>query len=185
MRYFDNGEYKEIDQKVFLVLYNENYNLKLFDCGVEDYNNFLIYDAKKYMDLGISSVHLLVENRTDFVLGYIALLSDSFLLDVNEKEKLCLDVPYNSVPALKIGKLATHKDRKEHHYGCYLLWQALGFAEELLQNAVACRFITVDTDIEYDGRTPEFYEKNGFIKNEHVSYKKRTKNVSMRYDIFS
>jgi hypothetical protein len=185
MKYRESGEYEIILSKVSLVSFNEKYSLQNFDCGIPDYNNFLIHDARKYIELGISSVHLLIETGTDFILGYIALLTDSFLLDDEEKESLKLNVPFSSVPALKVGKLATHKDRKEHHYGCYLLELSLGFAQELLEYGTACRFITVDADIEYNEKTPEFYEGNGFIKNQHKMLNRRKSSVSMRYDIFT
>ncbi|MEW9697590.1 hypothetical protein [Paenibacillus sp. SI8] len=184
MKYRDTGEYEVISQKVSLVPFDEIYLIQPFDCGVTDYNNFLVHDARKYISMGISSVHLLIENGTDFVLGYLALLTDSFLLDKSEKEKMELDIPFSSVPALKIGKLATHKDRKEHHYGCYLLELALGHAQELLENGIACRFLTLDADIEFNATNPEFYERNGFVRNQHKTLKSREHSVSMRYDIF-
>ncbi|WP_410514292.1 hypothetical protein PaeBR_07785 [Paenibacillus sp. BR2-3] len=167
MRYRETGEYEVISTKVSLVDYDESCDLESFDCGIPDYNSFLLSDARKYIEIGISSVHLLVENETNFVLGYVALLTDSFLLDKSEKVKLELDIPFSSVPALKIGKLATDKSRTEHHYGCYLLELALGFADNLLNEGIACRFLTVDADAEYNPNTFQYYEKNGFIKNEH------------------
>jgi hypothetical protein len=185
MRYRETGEYELISEKVQLVHFDEKYPIHLFDCGVSDYNDFLVYDAKKYIDLGISSVQLLIDKNTEQILGYIAFLTDSFLLDKTEKEKMDLDIPFSSVPALKIGKLATQKDRTEHHYGCYLLELALGFAQQLLEDGIACRFLTLDADVEFNANTPMFYEKNGFVKNEHKSFQRRTDNVSMRYDIFN
>jgi hypothetical protein len=184
MKYRETGEYEEIFSKASLVPFKESYPLSDFDCGVADYNNFLLHDARKYIELGISSVHLLIENGTDFVLGYIALLTDSFLLDSEEKESLRLDIPFSSVPALKVGKLATHKSRKEHHSGCCLLELALGFAQELREFGTACRFITLDADIEFNPDNPKFYESNGFVMNQHKQLK-RNKSVSMRYDIFN
>jgi hypothetical protein len=86
---------------------------------------------------------------------------------------------------LKIGKLATDKNRTENHYGCYLLELALGFAENLLDQGIACRFLTVDADIEYNPDTYKYYEKNFFVKNEHKSLQNRKTNISMRYDIFT
>jgi hypothetical protein len=184
MKYRQTGEYQLISEKTSLVQFNESYAIQSFDCGIEDYNNFLIHDARKYIDMGVSSIQLLIENGTDFILGYMALLTDSFFLDKAEKQRLELDIPFSSVPALKVGKLATHQARKEHHYGCYLLEIALGHAQELLENGIACRFLTLDADIEYNPETPVFYEMNGFIRNEHKMQQNRNGNISMRYDIF-
>ena len=61
------------------------------------------------------------------------------------------------------------------------------YAFEVNEAGVACRFVTVDADIEYDKNTPAFYEKNGFVMN--LSKKKKIgpndKTVSMRRDINS
>jgi hypothetical protein len=47
----------------------------------------------------------------------------------------------------------------------------------------ACRFLTVDADVEHNKSVLSFYEKNGFLINEALFNKER-KNVSMRKDIY-
>jgi ribosomal protein S18 acetylase RimI-like enzyme len=47
----------------------------------------------------------------------------------------------------------------------------------------ACRFITVDADIEHNESVIAFYRKNGFIPNAEMS-NKRSKTISMRKDIW-
>ena len=49
---------------------------------------------------------------------------------------------------------------------------------------VACRFLTVDADIDYDKNTPEFYLKNGFVLNLNNKSRNPQHTVSMRKDIF-
>lgn len=190
MKYRGTGEYEEIAQFTSFVRLDEldeNYDLKQFDCGIEDYNNFLIHDARYYMENNISSVHLLIHNEYKDIIGYVALLTDSFLLDKDEKKRLKLNIPFNSVPALKIGKLAVSKkyQKDKYHYGSFLLELCLGKAEELNEAGIACRFLTVDADIEFNENTPKFYESNYFVRNEHKSFKNRTKSISMRYDLFN
>jgi ribosomal protein S18 acetylase RimI-like enzyme len=46
----------------------------------------------------------------------------------------------------------------------------------------ACRFITVDVDIEHNESVINFYLKNGFVSNGEANNKRR-KTVSMRRDI--
>ena len=46
----------------------------------------------------------------------------------------------------------------------------------------ACRFITVDADIEHNKGVIEFYQKNSFIPNVEIN-NKRSKTISMRKDI--
>ncbi len=113
----------------------------------------------------------------------MALNTDSFLLDDVEKKKEGLKIPFKSVPALKVGKLAIDIKYANKGYGSFLLWMALGFVEQLNESGIGCRFIVVDADVQSNSRTPEFYTKNGFVENEKMN-KGRNRSVSMRYDIF-
>ncbi|HEU4964742.1 MAG TPA: N-acetyltransferase [Bacilli bacterium] len=187
MRYHDTGVYEELSTKTFLVQVNHQtineYRLEDFDCGVADYNEFLRQDALLYSEEHLSAVYLLIHRQSHDVLGYFAVSADSFLLEQEEKAKVGLDIPFSTVPAVKIGKWATSR----YHigkYGSYLLYLALGIAREVNRRGVACRFLSVDADIEFNERTPEFYRANGFVFNEHRQYRKRSSNRSMRYDLF-
>lgn len=183
MMYRGTGVYEEMAERSRLVRYSADYPIKQFDCGVKDYNDFLVHDAKIYEEIGISSVHLLIHAETQDVLGYVALLTDSFFLDKSEKEKEGLTIPFSSVPALKIGKLAVSKDHKGYPWGSFLLELCLGYAEEIRELGISCRFLTVDADTELNPETPQFYVRNGFEFNEHRMYRGRSA-VSMRYDLF-
>jgi 4-hydroxy-3-methylbut-2-enyl diphosphate reductase IspH len=59
---------------------------------------------------------------------------------------------------------------------------AIQIAESCNEQHFACRFITVDADIEHNEGVLNFYLKNGFIQNEETSNKRR-KTISMRRDI--
>lgn len=58
---------------------------------------------------------------------------------------------------------------------------ARGIAEDI-NESMACRFITVDADVEHNEQVTDFYYKNGFVLNE--SYK-RGRTISMRLNIYS
>ena len=98
-------------------------------------------------------------------------------------------VDFMSLPALKLGKLAINKGLSERAqrkgYGSFVLDIVNTYAYEMLNNGVACRFVTVDADIEYYPDTPDFYYKNGFVVNQSRKRKATDKTVSMRRDIFS
>jgi hypothetical protein len=183
MRYRGTGTYEEMAELFKLVRFSTDYPIEQFDCGIKDYNDFLVHDARHYEDIGISSVHLLIHEETRAVLGYIALLTDSFLLDKDEKKRMGLDIPFSSVPALKVGKLASTQKNKDYPYGSFLLELCVGYADVLQEQGIACRFLTVDADTEFNPNTPGFYEKNGFPFNEHRQYQNRQA-VSMRFDLF-
>jgi hypothetical protein len=57
------------------------------------------------------------------------------------------------------------------------------FAQECNERYFACRFLTVDADIEHNESVLAFYQKNGFLVNDEMNNKKR-KNISMRKDIY-
>lgn len=181
--FYCEDEFEDMLQTVVLVPYSPGYKLGDFNCGIEDYNQFLINDVQYYVEQNISQVRLLIHKQTADVIAYMALSSDSFLLDKEEKIKENIDIPINSIPALKIGKLAVDRKYKDRPYGSFMLWLALGILEQINETGVGCRFLVVDADITQNPETPLFYEKNGFVYNEKEN-KHRTRAISMRYDVF-
>ena len=87
---------------------------------------------------------------------------------------------------MKIGKLAVCEfaQNKYKGIGSYMIDNALALARACNRQFFACRFITVDADIEHDEGLLAFYRKNGFTENEEL-YNKNRKTVSMRKDIYS
>lgn len=159
---------------------------KGFDCGIKEYNTFLQY-AKRYDDLNISKTRLLVDKETNKLIAYMSLNSDTIRLEDEEKEENNLNkVPFKTIPALKIGKLATNKDDAGKGYGTFLIEIAYLIAEKLNEIGVACRFVTVDADIQYNETTDEYYKHLGFVVNESLEYNEQLRErhlVSMRKDI--
>jgi hypothetical protein len=86
--------------------------------------------------------------------------------------------------AVKIGHLAVDKKYKEIYtnIGSLMVELARGICIEIRTHGVACRFITVDADVENDQDVCDFYIKNGFKFNESYQNHKR-KNPSLRLDI--
>jgi ribosomal protein S18 acetylase RimI-like enzyme len=86
---------------------------------------------------------------------------------------------------MKIGKLAVSNtvQKKYRGLGTYMISNALVIARTCNRQLFACRFLTVDADIEHNESVIKFYEKNGFVPNAEMN-NKRTKTVSMRKDIY-
>jgi len=61
--------------------------------------------------------------------------------------------------------------------------KALALSRICNRQLFACRFITVDADIEHNESVIKFYERNGFVSNTEMN-NKRNKTISMRKDIF-
>lgn len=104
--FYREDEFEDILQTVVLVPYSPGYKLGDFDCGTKDYK------------------------QTADIIAYMALSTDSFLLDKEEKTKEGIEIPINSIPALKIGKLAVDYRCKDKPYGSFMLWLALGVLEQ-------------------------------------------------------
>lgn len=190
MSYLTERDIMEIQDNVRLLSIKDVDDVShyLFDSDIEEYNEFLEV-ANKFYKLNISKTFLLIHRETKELLAYMTLSADSIKLTNEEKGTHDISkVPYASLPALKVGKLAVNKEisakAKRKGYGSFMLEMARAFAFDMNELGIACRFITVDADIEYNSHTPDFYFKNGFVEN--LSNKKRNAKhtISMRKDIF-
>ena len=162
-----------------------------FDCGeANEYVTFLRKKAILLDNLAVTKSFVMIHNETKELIGYFSLSADTVKLTLDEKAEADMeDVDFMSLPALKLGKLAINKglreDSKRKGYGSFVLDIVDTYAFEMLENGVACRFVTVDADIEYNKATPDFYMKNGFVVNQSRKRKPSDKTVSMRRDIFN
>ncbi|MBE5867340.1 MAG: hypothetical protein E7293_00050 [Lachnospiraceae bacterium] len=162
-----------------------------FDCGeAKEYETFLKEKALLLEKIGVTRTFLLIHSHTRELIGYFSLSADTVRLTIDEKKGTDLEkVDFMALPALKLGKLAINKSLSEQAqrkgYGSFVLDIVNTYAFEMLDNGVACRFVTVDADIEYNPDTPEFYKKNGFVANQSRRSRSTDKTVSMRRDIFA
>lgn len=193
MSYLSSEEFENIENTVSIFRINSfdgDISQCSFCCGkAAEYESFLKTKATKLEELGISRTFLLIHNDTKEVIGYYSLSADTVGLTLDEKGESGLgEVEFMTLPALKLGKLAINKELTEEAnrkgYGSFVLDLVDTYAFEMLENGVACRFITVDADIEYDAETPEFYKKNGFIVNQSRNQRSSDTTVSMRRDIY-
>jgi len=162
-----------------------------FDSGeAEEYASFIRDDALTLDKLCVSKTYVMIHKKTNELVGYFTLSADTVRLTADEKSEIELeDVQFMSLPAIKVGKLAINKklscEVQKKGYGSLALEIANAYAYKVLETGVACRFLTVDADIEYDENTPLFYEKNGFTYNLSRKRKPSDRTVSMRRDIFA
>jgi ribosomal protein S18 acetylase RimI-like enzyme len=86
---------------------------------------------------------------------------------------------------MKMAKLAVSQSAQKDYkgLGTYMIANALALARICNRQLFACRFLTVDADIEHNESVIEFYRKNGFIPNSEMN-NKRSKTISMRKDIW-
>ena len=144
----------------------------------------MFHEAIKAQKDQMALTWLLCERTTGAIAAYMSLIADAIKLSATERELHQLEYPFKTVPAMKIAKLAVSSVFQEKYcgIGSLMVEMAIQIAESCNEEHFACRFITVDADVEHNETVIRFYQKNGFIPNEEISNKRR-KTISMRRDI--
>ena len=156
-----------------------------FKCSIAEYNDYLLIDSIRSLKDHIAKTWLLCEEKTEKIVAYMSLIMDAIKLSATEKELHNLHYPFNTIPAMKIAKLAVDNNFSEKYkgIGSLMIKVALGKAINCNDDYCAARFLTVDADIEHNKGILAFYEKNGFTLNSEL-YNKNRKTISMRKDIY-
>lgn len=136
-----------------------------FDCNDTDLNGFLFDDAINYTKQLLAVTYLIHDGIN--TIGYFNYINDKIShrdLD-NNFEKFCsrigIHMPtdkakHKSYPAVKIGRLAVHRDFQNKGLGKIILdYTKNSFTDK---NKTGCKFITVDAYSD----SVKFYIKNGF-----------------------
>jgi ribosomal protein S18 acetylase RimI-like enzyme len=158
--------------------------LTTFSCSIAEYNDYLYSDAARSQVDQMALTWLFSERTTGNIAAYMSLIADAIKLSTTEKELHNLDYPFKTIPAMKIAKLAVSASFQEKYsgIGSLMIELAAHIAAACNDQYFACRFITVDADVEHNESVIEFYRKNGFIPNDEMNNKK-SKIISMRKDI--
>ncbi len=141
-------------------------NLPLFDCGDEDLNEFLLDDAKSYLEQLLAVTYLVMEG--DALAAFFSLSNDKLTCVPDDSvakriwNRMQRHIPNikrrRNYPAVKIGRLGVCTAMQGGGLGQEILdWLKILF---LTENRTGCRFITVDA---YNNpKTITFYERNEF-----------------------
>ncbi|HAN90818.1 MAG TPA: hypothetical protein DCQ33_01900 [Nitrospira sp.] len=169
-----------------IVPFTELHDVSGFTCGDlpehRDLDDFLKSDALRYARTSMSRTYVAVEDGGSIV-GYVTLLVDAIWFNAEEKVELAqADVPpAQTIPALKVGRLARHIAWKQPGVGTTLMRFAFDKLMALSAQA-GCRLLSVDAIPS----AVDFYELLGFIRNLHNNHTgKRRETVSMRFDAFA
>ncbi len=165
---------------------NVNDQRPQFDCGDSDLNEFFIKDSIQGCEQLVSVTYAV--EREGELLAFFCVSNDAIRAEdtsKNKYKKILSGMPsrkkYPSMPAVKIGRLATISKMQGNGIGTKILdlikmWFSHG-------NKTGCRFIIVDAK-----NKPEilkFYNKNGFefLDNHSASEKEHTR--LMFFDLFT
>jgi ribosomal protein S18 acetylase RimI-like enzyme len=159
--------------------------IDVFSCSVAEYDEYLQKDAMRFRKDHIALTWLLRERSSGKIAAYMSLIADAIKLSVSEKELHDLNYPFKTIPAVKIAKLAVSQDfaNKYKGIGSFMISSARTIARKCNNHYCACRFLTVDADIEHNEGVRAFYEKNGFLLNSEL-YNKNRKTINMRKDLY-
>lgn len=142
-----------------------------FDCGDDDLNEFLLTDSFTNIDNSLSKIYLCLYE--DIVIGFFSLSADS--IKINKK----LKIEYPLYPAIKIGRLAIHKDFQRMKLGSIIIDWIVGFCLELRKD-IGIRFLSIDA---YNQENVISFYKNNLFEVLQPNKNKNRRNMPMYKDL--
>lgn len=124
----------------------------------EDMDCFLKEEALIEQEKFLNVTYLFINSDNKEIAGYVSLCNDCIRLNAEEKEES--DLPYLSVPALKIARLAVDNKYKKRGIGNTLIQFSFSIANKIRPHS-GLVFMTLDC---YEHRV-SYYESKGFVKN--------------------
>ena len=121
---------EEFSTSVAVLPLSDSFDLKEFDCGDEDLNDFLHNEAHLYEEALMAATYLVVALSSRKVLAYFSLANDKISLTDFEsktefnrfrKQRFVNEKRLRSYPAIKIGRLAIDRSMRNQSIGTYLL----------------------------------------------------------------
>ena len=145
-----------------LIRLTQEHEIKPFDCGDEDLNDFLLNSSKQYLEQLLAVTYIFEDDKNS--LAFYSLLNDRISIDQVEdksvwnrfRKKLPNAKRTSSYPAMKIGRFGINCEHQKLGIGSDLI----NFLKSwfITNNRTGCRYLTVDAYIQ----SLAFYEKCGF-----------------------
>jgi ribosomal protein S18 acetylase RimI-like enzyme len=129
---------------------------------------FLTKHAKRYHEQGLAFTYCIFDQGKNTARAYMTLVCGEVAAEPSTGPAM-IDYRYPHYPAVKIARLAVHKDFRTYRFGQKLVSLALGISKGTIAQHVGCRFLVVDAKRGAIG----FYEKCGFTLLDTAENRKR------------
>jgi|SRR5690606_6139311 len=137
-----------------------NHNKKTFSCGYPMLDNYIQKQAKQDIKRDLSACFVLVEIKTENILGYYTLSANSISRDdFSQSIAQKLHPSYHALPTILLGRLAIDNNFKGNGYGELILLDALNRCVEI-SKSLGTLAVVGDP---IDQKAYDFYNKYGFI----------------------
>lgn len=152
---------KILPEEIRIEKIKMEHTLTYFISYNKELEKFLKEDALHNQDHNISLTFLWFYKSK--IVSYMTLLTDRIRLQADLVPFfLQKGIHYNTLPALKIGRLCVDDRFQRRNLGKLMVYAAIEKAKYCNQEIAGCRFLTVDAK----QNSVIFYEKLGFIKLE-------------------
>lgn len=159
--------------------FRENLEVRTFDCGDKDLNDFLTTkEVAKYEREGLGKTHLVYWQPEGKLVGYFTISNESLRLEYLRSVKsfsIPGEIRVESVPGVKIGRLAVEQSFQRRGVGSLILKFIAGLA---LGAPAAARILFLEAYPE----SVQFYEKFDFTRVVHHRFKHR-RTILMYFDL--
>jgi GNAT superfamily N-acetyltransferase len=139
--------------RFFIEKLSHRHDRSVFDCGVEELNDYLKKYSGQHERRGISRTYVAVEEGETRALGYYSISSGAVAFDTVPD-----NLPRHPVPVALIGRLAVDRNARGQGLGEMLLVHALRSAQRASE-VVGIYAVVVDA---WDEAARKFYLKYGF-----------------------
>lgn len=145
-------------KNIQIIPISKRFNLKSFDCGVEELNRYLRQFAIPNDRKNIGKTFTVFIDNSKNISGYYTISMAQILFN-DLPEDLKKGLPRYPVQAMRIGKLAVDKNYQGRNLGAYLLRDAF-LRSVKISAEIAVKFIIVDA---LNDSSKSFYERYGFV----------------------
>jgi len=159
-------EFAEIRNRYEVRKLSVGEQVKSFDCGDADLNDFILNEAVPYRKAMLAVTYVFEDKVTKQTVAFFSLANDKVSLSDFEsktefnrfrKNRFVNEKRLRSYPAVKLCRFGVDESLKGQSIGTILLRFIKSYF--VIDNKTGCRFITVDA---YANAIP-FYMRNGFV----------------------